>query len=119
MDSPPVTPEWFTYLSQTPRRAARSRIPLRQALCGKREHLQTPSKLAIGIQPKRLPLRHVLPSEDAGIVPVKLFDSKAIGDWSQKEVEMLVEFIVLMGDGERWPSHKRMYYLILLTVVKM
>ena len=82
MDSPPVTPEGITYLSQTTHRVARSKIPLRQALCGKREHLQTPSRLAIGIQPKRLPLRHVLPSEDAGIVPVKLFDLKPIRDWS-------------------------------------
>ena len=57
-----------------------------------------------------MPLRHLLPTEEAGIVPVKLFASKPSGDWSHKEVEMLVEFIVLMGDGEYWPSHKRMYY---------
>ena len=57
-----------------------------------------------------MPLRHLLPTEAAGIDPVKLFALKHIEDWSHKEVEMLVEFIVLMGDGEYWPRHKRMYY---------
>lgn len=73
----------------------------------------TPTFLTSHRPAKRVPLRE---REDASICRARISISFNKGrgrfpPWSQDEVKSLVEFVLLMSDGNRWPTHQRMHIL--------
>ena len=65
--------------------------------------LHTPTRPA-----KRVPLRQVAAQEHPVAQLSRSFVDR--GTWDENECRALVEFIVLMSSGERWPAHKMMSF---------
>ena len=82
---------------------------------GSKRNRGSPTFLTPNRPAKRQSLRDRVATEGLGVpaARVSLSYTKGPGghtSWSEEEVQSLVEFILLMCDGEKWPTHQRWHF---------